>query len=291
MSSIQEIRSRIKTIKNTQKITKAIKMIATVRLKKAQNNLLISRVLPSKLEMVWNILNQLPEFSPTHPLLIQKTPANKIGLLVITSDHGLCGGFNTRIIQKTKEVLNTTFKNNTVQIISIGNKGKEALKYQKIPIHHSFENFFETYSLDKVSSLVHTLSQHILSNELDCIFVIYTKLGLSYNTIVELERILPLPIEQISKKDTKTTKNVWIFEPNIEDIIQKVCEMFLLSELHRIFQESLACEQLARMQAMELATKNADETLQNLTLVFNKTRQELITKEMLEVISGVESLE
>ncbi len=291
MGSIQELRNRIKTIKSTQKITKAIKMVATVRLKKAQTALEVSRLLPSRLEELWNNLIAMPDFEVNHPLISSNQALKKITLLVITSDQGLCGGFNALIIQKTREFLLNMFKNKKVYLMSIGNKGNEAFKYHKIPVQKEYDDFFEAYSLDKVSSIVQELSMQIINGDSDSVYIVYTKLGLSYRTSIELEQILPLMINKVEVPGMKGMKKNWLVEPSLNDVITKVCEMFLVSELHRIFQESLSSEQLARMQAMEAATKNADETLQDLNILFNKTRQELITREMLEVISGTESLE
>lgn len=291
MSSKQELRNKIKTIKNTQKITKAIKMVATVRLKRAQNALQISRLLPTELEVLWQYLNALPDFQPNHPLIIPKQNIQNITLLVITSDHGLCGGFNTIVVQKTKDILRNMFYGKNVCLVSIGNKGNEAFKYHKMHVKRTYTNFFENYSLDKVSSLVKEFSQDIIDGNTDSVFVIYTKLGLSYSTKVEVEQLLPLSSKKIGRDIGNKDEYNWLIEPSIDSVITQTCELFLISEMHRIFQESLACEQLARMQAMEVATKNAEETLQNLGILFNKTRQEIITKEMLEVISGTESLE
>ncbi len=291
MSSKQELRNKIKTIKNTQKITKAIKMVATVRLKKAQNALFTSRLLPLELNDLWKNLNSLPDFQPSHPLIVPKGQIQNITLLVITSDHGLCGGFNTAVIQKTKDVLKNKFSDKNVELISIGNKGSETLKHHKIHISKCYYNFFENYSLDKVSSLIHGLSQDVIMGKTDAVFVIYTQLGLSYTTKVEVEQLIPLPIKKGKETQRDKKEYIWLIEPNMEEIITNTCVLFLIAEIHRIFHESLACEQLARMQAMEMATQNADKTLQNLQIIFNKTRQELITKEMLEVIGGTESLE
>ncbi len=291
MSGIQELRNKIKTIKNTQKITKAIKMVATVRLKRAQNALQVSRVLPDKLSTFWQDLYQFPDFQPNHPLIKIKRTIQNITLLVVTSDHGLCGGFNTSIVQKTVSILKNMFSDKNISLISLGNKGSEAFRYRHIPVKKSYIDFFEDYSLDKVSSLVHEFSQDMINGVTDAVFVIYSKLGLSYSTKIEMEQILPLTIEKNEKLIENKKKYCWIIEPTVDDVVTHTCELFLISEMHRIFHESLACEQLARMQAMEVATQNADETLQNLGILFNKTRQELITKEMLEVISGTESME
>lgn len=291
MSSIQELRNKIDTIKNTQKITKAIKMVATVRLKRAQNALFISRILPDELNKLWQYLNTLPYFQPNHPLISSRQTNQNISLLVITSDHGLCGGFNTAIIQKTKDVLKNMFINKNINLISLGNKGNDAFKYHHITVKKSYSNFFEDYSLSKVSALVHDLSKDVINGTTDSVFIIYTKLGPSYTTKIEIEQLLPLNIKGIENNPKKIQKYNWLVEPNIDDVVTQTCELFLISEMHRIFHESLTCEQLARMQAMEVATKNAEDTLQNLKIVFNKTRQELITKEMLEVIGGTESLE
>lgn len=291
MSSKQELRNKIKTIKNTQKITKAIKMVATVRLKRAQNALHISRLLPDELQNLWKHLTNLSDFQINHPLITPKQNVQNITLLVITSDHGLCGGFNSTIVQKTKDALKNIFYDKNIHLVPLGNKGNEAFKYLKIPTTKNYINFFEDYSLDRVSSLVNELSKNILDGNTDSVFVIYTKLGLSYSTKIEVEQLLPLKILGIENKMDKKNKYNWLIEPDLDSVVTRTCELFLISEMHRIFHESLACEQLARMQAMEVATQNAEETLQNLEILFNKIRQELITKEMLEVIGGTESLE
>ncbi|MGC8738847.1 MAG: ATP synthase F1 subunit gamma [Candidatus Hydrogenedens sp.] len=291
MSSIQELRNKINTIENTQKITKAIKMVATVRLKRAQNALIVSRILPDELNKLWQYLNTLSDFQPNHPLISPRKTIQNISILVITSDHGLCGGFNTAIVQKTKDILKNMFHGKNIDLISLGNKGNDAFKYHHISVKKSYRNFFEDYSLDKVSSLVHELSRYVINGVTDSVFIIYTKLGLSYTTKIEMEQLLPLTIKGNQDNPENIKQYNWLIEPHIDDVVTRTCELFLISEMHRIFHESLACEQLARRQAMEVATKNAEETLQNLRVVFNKTRQELITKEMLEVISGTESME
>lgn len=285
MSSLQEIRKRMDTIKNTQKITKAIKMVSTIKLKKAQKNLTISRFLPNQLEECWDVLVQLINGEVRHPLITSKKEQNKIILVVVTSDHGLCGAFNTKVIQKVKEFIRQRNKKE-IRIISLGEKGTETFRYHKIQVFSSQQNFFYAYSMDRVSAFTHQLTKMYIEESFDAVYCIYTKINPSFTTTIQNELLLPFSISISPHVSPK--KTIWLIEPNLDEIITEWCELYLLSKLNSIFQESMAAEQLLRMQAMDNASRNAEEIVEMLKMEFNKKRQELITKEVLEIISGSE---
>lgn len=294
MGNIQYLKKKIETIKNIQKVTRAIKMVATVRAKKAQQVLQTSRLIPEKLKEIVSIIKYCvdrPE-DIQHPLLMQRKEISASTIIVISNDHGLCGGFASRVGSKVIEILSQSSHNKKNYIISIGNKGGAYLKSKGIQISQEYQNFFSKYTLDKVYNIVDFLVNSYLSFNTDEVKIVYTSLKPSYNTEVTIQRLLPLSIEEITKpEDSIKPIGIWLLEPTIEIVLNEMIKLFLVSELNRIFHESFASEQIARMQAMDMASTNAEEFLSRLKTDFNKTRQELITKEVIELISGSNFLE
>lgn len=289
MSNIQFLKKKIETVKNIQKVTRAIKMVATVRTRKAQQALQTSRTIPQNISEIMSFLvnSEIYGEAIQHPLLKQRKEISHSTLLVVSNDHGLCGGFATRVASRALEVISKEDINKKSYIISIGNRGTSYLKSKGIRIGKEYQNFFTRYTLEKVYNLVDSFVNSYLSQVTDEILVIYTSLRPSYTTEVVIKNLLPISIEEIIQAKPKNEdRKVWLIEPNIKIILNELVKLYLVSELNRIFHESFASEQLARMQAMDMASTNAEKLLEKIKIDFNKTRQELITKEVIEVISG-----
>ncbi len=289
MSNIQFLKKKIETVKNIQKVTRAIKMVATVRTRKAQQALQTSRTIPQNISEIMSFLanSEIYREAIQHPLLKQRKEISHSIVLVVSNDHGLCGGFATRVASRALEVISKKDINKKYYIISIGNRGTSYLKSKGIQISEEYQNFFTRYTLDKVYHLVDSFVNSYLSQVTDEIVVVYTSLRPSYTTEVVVKNLLPISIEEITQAKSKNNdRRVWLIEPNTKIILNELVKLYLVSELNRIFHESFASEQLARMQAMDTASTNAEKLLEKIKIDFNKIRQELITKEVIEVISG-----
>ncbi len=268
-------------------------MVATVRTKKAQQVLQTSRIIPQNINEIMSLLAYSEKYGDIlkHPLLTPKKDILHSTILVVSNDHGLCGNFASRVVSKVIEVLSEKDTNKEHHIISIGNKGTVHLKNRGIKITQEYQNFFSKYTVDKVYNLAEFFVNSYICSSTDEVWTVYTSLKPSYITEVVVEKLLPIPIEEIAQRKLKKKDSKgWLFEPNIDSILNELIKLYLVSELNRIFHESFASEQLARMQAMDMASTNANKLLEKIKIEYNKTRQEIITKEVIEVISGSDNM-
>ncbi|MCX8065485.1 MAG: ATP synthase F1 subunit gamma [Candidatus Hydrogenedentes bacterium] len=289
MANIQYLKKKLETIKNVQKLTRAIKMVATVRAKKAQQVLQTSKVIPQKIREAMYILKNCEEIYDInqHPLVKQREKILHSTILIVSNDHGLCGSFASRVAIKALELMSATKSEKEYFLISIGNRGTAYLKSKGVKIDQEYQNFFSKYTLDKVYNLADFFVNSYLSFNTDEVMIVYTSLKPSYNLETTISRLVPISIQEVSQiKGEEKFRMTWVLEPDIESILNEILKLYLVSELNKIFHESFASEQIARMQAMEMASTNAEKFLSKLKIEFNKIRQELITKEVIEVISG-----
>lgn len=285
MASLRDIRLRINSVKSTQKITKAMKMVAAAKLRRAQESILQARPYAYKMRELINSL-ALRADSDAHPLL-RSGGGNKTGFVVITSDRGLCGGFNANIINNTLATLNKQFADRDTELTVVGRKGIEALKRKECAIRKTHTDYFEGSVMRAAANIIDELVQDFIKGETDEVYCIYNEFKSAVQQKVILERLLPFVLEE----DLPEIKPLdYIYEPSQTVVFDQLLLKHLHVQMHRILFESAASEYGARMTAMDAATNNAGDVIDRLTLKYNRARQSVITTQLIEVVSGAEAL-
>ena len=291
MASLKIIRRRIRTVKSIGQITKAMKMVAAVKLRKAQEKILAARPYAFKvMEMLQDISLRVARDS--HPLLKKNQTQNKICLVVVTADKGLCGSFNSNIIRKTNNYLNENSQKD-ISLVLVGRKCVEFYKkYKKAhyKILNEFSGIFFKLKDDDAIKIAQTIIDIYINLSFDEVTVIYNEFKSAVSQKLTIEKLLP--IEKIIDNSNTENKNYsdYIYEPDQEAILNALLPMYINTEVYRILLESSAAEAGAKMTAMDSATKNAVDMINKLTLMFNRARQSKITNEISEIISGANAL-
>lgn len=284
MPNLQEIRQRIGSVKNTQKITRAMKMVAAAKLRHAQELLLSTRPYAYHMRVLTASLIEEPD-REDHPLL-RAASGDQVRLIVVTSDRGLCGGFNTGIVQETVRQVRSTFEGRRVSISLVGKKGLELLRRRQVEVSHHHTGIFDHYSVNAAVRIVDEFVDEFLAGKIHEVHCIYNEFKTAVTQRIAVERILPYePAEPES-----AVMPFWIFEPDRDTLLTQLVRSNLYAQMNRILHESSASEQGARMAAMDAATKNAGDVLTSLSHTYNCVRQDAITREVVEVISGAEAL-
>jgi len=284
MQALREIRRRIRSVENTEQITKAMEMVAAVRLKKAQAKAESSRPYAKKLGHLMENLS-LASGVISHPLFEKREEVKKIALVIITSDRGLCGSYNSNIFKAADNFLRR-YDHNKVILVIAGRKGYNYYKKKDWEIRYKYSGLETKMSFSELKSLTNQITGLFLSREVDEVFLLYTKFINSLVQKVTLEKFLNIQPEEIKEKEEID----YIFEPDAEKIFEVLLPRYCLNKIQTALLESQASEYGARMTAMNAATRNAEEMAEHLTLIRNKLRQASITKEMLEIASGAEAL-
>jgi len=291
MASLDDLKKRITSVKSTQKITKAMKMVAAAKLKRAQDSAEKGRPYSQKMNNV--ILNLSSGISDKNnaPKLLSGTGNDQIHLCVImTSDRGLCGGFNANIIKKAKSYFSKLKKEGKeLKIITVGSKGNDQLKRvygDKILENISFKNsknanFFDAEKVGK------TIIERFEKEEFDICMIFYNQFKNVITQIPQAQQIIPLNTEN---DDKNNSDEMYEFEPDEDEILNNLLPKNISTQIFKAMLENSASEQGARMSAMDNATRNAGEMVDKLTIEYNRSRQAAITKELIEIISGAESL-
>ena len=291
MASLDDLKKRIASVKSTQKITKAMKMVAAAKLRKAQESAEKGRPYSEKMNNV--ILNLSSGISDKEnaPKLLSGTGNDKVHLCVVmTSDRGLCGGFNSNIIKKAKSYFSKILsEGKELKIITVGSKGNDQLKRMygdKIIENISFKesknaNYFDA---DKVGKIV---IDKFENNEFDICTVFYNQFKNVITQIPQAQQIIPLNSED---SEDNTSEESYEFEPDEDEILSNLLPKNISTQIFKAMLENSASEQGSRMSAMDNATRNAGEMVDKLTIQYNRSRQAAITKELIEIISGAESL-
>ena len=283
MPSTIDIRRRIRSVKNTQQITKAMKMVAAAKLRRAQERMMAARPYSAGLRQVLASLASRVDLA-MHPLLQQRETEEKVLFLVVTADRGLCGAFNTNILRAAQNVIAEKAWPH-VELLPIGRKANDFFRRRTLPIRRQATGIYQALSLDTAREIAVALTQDFLSGEIDAVYVLYNEFKSIMAQRVTLERILPL--EPATETQGSGTPEIdYIYEPGPEQILNDLLPKHIEFQLYRILLESAAAEQGARMTAMESATKNASEMISHLTLTYNRIRQAAITKEIIEIVSG-----
>ena len=291
MASLDDLKKRISSVKSTQKITKAMKMVAAAKLRKAQEGAEKGRPYSEKMHNI--ILNLSKNISDKEnaPKLLFGSGNNNIHLcIVMTSDRGLCGGFNSNIIKKAKKYFQQKQdEGKTIKIITVGSKGYDQLKRQfgdniieKISFKESKNaNFFDAEKVGKI------IIEKFLSKEFDICTIFYNKFKNVISQIPQEQQIIPL---ETKDNDENKLDDNYEFEPEEDEILANLLPKNISTQIFKAMLENSASEQGSRMSAMDNATRNAGEMVDKLTIEYNRSRQAAITKELIEIISGAESL-
>jgi F-type H+-transporting ATPase subunit gamma len=291
MASLDDLKKRISSVKSTQKITKAMKMVAAAKLRRAQESAEKGRPYSDKMNnIILNLSNGISDIDNA-PKLLSGTGEDKIHLCVVmTSDRGLCGGFNTNIIKKAKLYFQKILdEGKTLKIITVGTKGYDQLKrlygdniIERISFKESKNvNYFDA---DKVGKIV---IEKFDKKEFDVCAIFYNQFKNVITQIPQEQQIIPL---KTSEKDENSSEDNYEFEPEEDEILSNLLPKNISTQIFKAMLENSASEQGSRMSAMDNATRNAGEMVDKLTIEYNRSRQAAITKELIEIISGAESL-
>jgi F-type H+-transporting ATPase subunit gamma len=298
MPSLKTIRKRIGTTKATQKITRAMKMVAGARLNRAQQRIVALRPYALKTaEILRDVAGSMLALDvdpndehPVHPLLARR-PEKKVLIVALTSDRGLCGAFNTNI-NKTAERTWREKDNagSTVHFVTVGKKGRDYLARRKATIAHDFARLYDNLDLEKARLVASWLVPKFEKGEYDAVYVLYNQFKSAITQNVTVEKLLPLDDPSYDARRDQVAPTEFLYEPNQAGLLERVLPMYIEISLYRSLLESQASEYGARMTAMDAATRNAKEMIGKLTLLYNRARQAAITKELMEIIGGAEAL-
>ena len=284
MANLKHIRSQIKSVTSIQKVTKAMKMVAAAKLRKSQERMEQARPYSQRLESL--IAHLLDDVDRSVLDLLQKpSKINNYGFVIVTADRGLAGSFNTNIIKKAEIEINLIGKENA-KLFCIGKKGYEYFNKRDYNVVKDYKDFWTNLNYGNAISIGSDLVQSFLNHDVDNLKVIYNYFKNTASQEVIVDYLLPLEFE---KNNNELTTEI-IYEPSKIEIVQSLVPKFLNTQIWKYLLESFASEQAARMLAMENATDNAKDMINDLKLEFNKARQTAITTEMLEIVGGAEAL-
>jgi F-type H+-transporting ATPase subunit gamma len=293
MPSLKDLRNRITSVKSTQKITKAMKMVAAAKLRKAQENAEKGRAYSEKMNnIIGNLKQSIADVSSAPKLLAGNNKSEVHLCIVITADRGLCGGFNTNIVKKAREYFNQIIdENKKLKIITVGSKGDDQIKrnfkdyiVEKI----SYKNV-KNISLNEASELTSKIIIMFENNEFDICTIFYNKFKSVISQEPQAQQIIP--VENLDADvESSEDEDQYEFEPDENEILEYLLPQNITTQLYKAFLENAASEQGSRMSAMDNATRNAGDLIDKLTINYNRSRQAVITKELIEIISGAESL-
>lgn len=286
MANLKEIRNRISSVSSTMQITSAMKMVSAAKLKKAQDAITAMRPYANTLSTLIQNLSSALEGDFQNPYT-QVRENKKVLLVAITSNRGLCGAFNANIIKKTRQLIETTYAQSSVSLITIGKKGSEILlKTGKVQSRH--DALLDDLNYENTAQMAQSIMDQFAQQEVDEVVFIYNQFKNAATQIVEVEHFLPIIPNKSDKKST--TQADYIFEPDKVEIVNQLLPKSLKMQLFKALRDSMASEHGARMTAMHKATDNATELRDQLKLTYNKARQAAITNEILEIVGGAEAL-
>jgi F-type H+-transporting ATPase subunit gamma len=288
MPTLLDFRRRIRSVKNTQQITRAMKFVAAARLRRAQESALAARPYATELaRMLRSIMARIDE--PQHPLLA-KRPEERILAIVLSGERGLAGAFNTNILRKANEFLRA-HKNKKLSVVPVGKKGRDALKRAGFTFAAEYVNVLAKVEFSTAREIAGLVTELYSKDEIDAVYLIFSEFKTVMTANLKVEKLLPVEPERESEegsgKDKEPQAQVdYIYEQAPEKLLGALLPKYIEAQILRAMLESSAAEYAARMAAMESATRNAGEVIQALTLHMNKVRQAAITKEIIEIVSG-----
>lgn len=285
MANLKEIRNRIASVSSTMQITSAMKMVSAAKLKKAQDAITAMRPYSDKLtELIQNLSGSIDSY--TQNPYTEQRPVQNVLVLVITSNRGLCGGFNSNIVKAVSKNISTIYANKKVSLITLGKKGNDILQ-KSSEIETNNNEIFDELTFSNASAIADSFMADFTSKKYDKIEVVYNRFKNAATQIVTTETLLPIVSEQ---DDQNAAGADYIFEPTQENIVQELLPKSIKMQLFKALRDSFASEHGARMTAMHKATDNATELRDQLKLSYNQARQAAITNEILEIVGGAEAL-
>lgn len=288
MASLKDIRQRIKAVKNIQKVTNAMKMVAAATLRRAQINMERARPYARRINGVLEHL--LPAVDRNLNQLLEVREPGKVGFVIITGDRGLCGGFNANIIRTATQMM-AEYDREDISLICVGKKGLTHFLKRDYNVIGQYSDFWRSLSFSHAAGIVEQITNLYLDHNLDKVILIYNEFKNVVRQEVITQQFLPLVLSEDG--DGSSSEDVvgeYLFEPSEEEIVNSLVPRHLNVQVWQALLESNAAEQAARMNAMSSATDNAAEMISSLTLDYNKARQAAITKELLEIVSGADAL-
>ena len=294
MPSLQSLRRKIAAFKNTQKITKAMKMVAAAKLKRSQDRILAARPYAHKMRGVLRNLSLRVNRS-SHPLL-QKREGRKVEVLVVTSDRGLCGGFNGNIVRKSVEfVRQCEAQGLSVKLSIIGRKGRDYFRRRTWPIRQEWTGIFDKLSFEHAIDIGGDLTESFVKGTFDELYVVYNEFKSAIQQRVIVEKLFPIDTDAEfgatqGESQESALGGSYLYEPDEGELLSVLVPKHFQIQAYRILLESAAAEHGARMAAMDGATRNAGQLIKKVTLYYNKTRQAAITKELMDIVGGAEAL-
>lgn len=288
MATLRDIKSRIKGVKSTQQITKAMKMVAAAKLRRAQENVINARPYARK---IWQALSNLATENDlnTNLFFVQREIKN-VAIAVVTADRGLCGAFNSNLIKEAVRFINEEYNNSpvNVQLFCVGRKGFEYFSKRNYNLYDKTVGLFSSLQYPESLNLSQKLISAYLDGTIDKVIVIYNEFKSIIQQKITVEQFLPITL--VSEQTEKKSQTNYIYEPDQKSIFKYLLPKHLKAQIWRILLESNASELGARMTAMDNASTNAKELIRTLELKYNRERQAAITKELLEIVAGANAL-
>jgi len=283
MPTLLDFRRRIRSVKNTQQITRAMKFVAAARLRRAQENALAARPYARELaKMLRSIMGRINE--PQHPLLATRAE-ERVLVVVLTGERGLAGAFNTNILKKANEVFRAN-KGKKLSVIPVGKKGRDSLKRAGFEFAAEYVNVLAKVEFSTAREIANLVTELYKKEEIDAVYIVFSEFKSVISSNLTVEKLLPVEKMEAAGGESQTD---YIYEQPVEKLLDRLLPRYIETTVLRAMLESSAAEYAARMTAMESATKNAGEVIQGLTLHMNKVRQAAITREIIEIVSGASS--
>lgn len=289
MAGSREIRNKIRSVKNTQKITRAMEMVAASKMRKAQERMRKARPYGEKIR---NVAAHMSRASTEyrHPFLIERDTVKRVGIIVVTSDKGLCGGLNTNVLRKAVNQMRTwEAEGEQIEVCCIGNKGLGFMSRIGANIISQITALGDTPNIEKLIGAIKIMLDGYTADRFDRVYLFYNRFVNTMKQEPMMEQLLPLSDERIgaAKQDTEQ-KKLWdyLYEPEAKPIIDDIMIRYVEALIYQAVTENMASEQSARMVAMKAASDNAGNLINELTLIYNKSRQAAITKELSEIVGG-----
>jgi F-type H+-transporting ATPase subunit gamma len=288
MANLRAIRKRIGSVKSTQQITKAMKMVSAAKLKRAQDAIVAARPYAGKMrEVVQAVAGRAGQ--DAHPLLSSRE-RRKVALLVVTSDRGLCGGFNSNLLRAANRFLRENGGGvEEIVLFGVGRKARDFFRRRQVPMRKEYLNVLGTLSYGHAEQVANDLIGGFLEEEFDEVIIAFNEFRSAISQVVRMEKLFPVAFGQAGESAAADGID-YLYEPSQKEILATLLPKYVEAQIFRVLLESVAGEHGARMTAMDSATNNAVEMISRLTLQMNRARQAAITKELMEIIGGAEAL-
>jgi F-type H+-transporting ATPase subunit gamma len=286
MPSLLDIRRRIRSVKNTQQLTKAMKTVSAAKLRRAQERVMSARPYADQLRNVLaNLAGRVENIA--HPLL-EIRPEERTLVVIVTADRGLCGAFNTNLIRATQNFLRENAKKGHITLFPVGRKGRDFFRRREVSITSDYVNFFNKLDYGHAKDIAKTITDLYSEAKIDAVYIVYNEFKSAIQQRVSMEKLLPLGRADLG--NIQETPAEYIFEQPPQQVFDRLLPRYVEIQVYRALLESAASEHGARMAAMDTASRNAGDMIESLTLNMNRVRQAAITREIIEVVSGAGAL-